>query len=42
MVIWSNFPPKDTTSQFEHIVIQANEIKWENMPDGYDEKEFSQ
>ncbi len=33
LVIWYNFPPKERTSNFEHIIIQAGKIEWKNIPD---------
>lgn len=32
LVEWTNYPPKDRISEFEHIVIYANQIDWENIP----------
>lgn len=32
MIKWCNFPPKERTSHFESISIQASSIYWENIP----------
>ncbi len=29
LVIWSNYFPKEQTSKFEHIILNANRIEWE-------------
>ncbi len=36
LVIWSNYPPKNQLSKFEHITIYANRIEWKNLPDLFD------
>lgn len=33
---WENFPPKPSVNDFDTIIIEAEEIKWENIPDLYD------
>jgi hypothetical protein len=33
---WENFPPKPSVNDFDTIVIEAEEVKWENIPDLYD------
>ena len=32
-VLWENYPPKLRTNEFTTIVIQADSIWWENLPD---------
>ncbi len=32
-VRWCNYPPKERTSKYESIIIQASQIEWENMPE---------
>lgn len=32
-VLWENYPPKLHTNEFTTIVIQADRICWENIPD---------
>jgi hypothetical protein len=32
-ILWENYPPKVHTNEFTTIVIQADRIWWENIPD---------
>lgn len=32
-VLWENYPPKPRTNEFTTIVIQAERIWWENLPE---------
>lgn len=38
MILFNIFSPNGRTSQFEHIVIQASQIEWQNIPKHCDEK----
>ena len=33
---WENFPPKPSVNDFDTIVVESREIKWENIPDLFD------
>jgi hypothetical protein len=32
-ILWENYPPKVRTNEFTTIIIQADRIWWENIPD---------
>lgn len=32
-ILWENYPPKTHTNEFTTIIIQAECIRWENVPD---------
>ncbi|MFX0209515.1 MAG: hypothetical protein ACFFDT_26255 [Candidatus Hodarchaeota archaeon] len=36
LVDWVNFPPKQDINEFSHLVIEAEAVSWENIPDLYD------
>ncbi len=33
LIEWCNYPPKERSFKFEHIIIFASTIEWENIPD---------
>lgn len=41
-ILWENFPPKVPTNEFTTIIIRAEQIRWENIPNLKDPLEVSE